>query len=90
MSQFQQKGFFRNNEGRFYKQIDESEEGEEIIIPDAQEAKTFWTDIWGQEMEHDNDVTWLRESKKDMNEKNKQARVEILQEKIALDGVQGL
>ena len=89
MSQFQQNSFFRNNEGRFYKQIDESEEGEEIIIPDAQEAKTFWTDIWGQEMEHDNDATWLRESKKDMNEKNKQARVEILQEKIALDGVQG-
>ena len=89
MSQFQQNSFFRNNEGRFYKQIDESEEGEEIIIPDTQEAKTFWTDIWGQEMEHDNDATWLRKSKKDMNEKNKQARVEILQEKIALDGVQG-
>ena len=89
MRQFQQNSFFRNNEGRFYKQIDESEEGEEIIIPDAQEAKTFWTDIWGQEMEHDNDATWLRKSKKDMNEKNKQARVEILQEKIALDGVQG-
>ena len=45
MSQFQQKSFFRNNEGRFYKQIDESEEGEEIVIPDAQNAKTFWTNI---------------------------------------------
>ena len=41
MSQFQQKSFFRNNEGRFYKQIDESKEGKEIIIPDAQEAETF-------------------------------------------------
>ena len=45
VSQFQQNMFFRDNEGRFYKEIDRSEEGEEIVIPDAQEAKTFWTDI---------------------------------------------
>ena len=41
VSQFQLNGFFRNNEGQFYKQIDGSEEGEEIVIPDAQEAKHF-------------------------------------------------
>ena len=81
VSQFQQNRFFGNNEGRFYKQIDGSEEGEEIVIPDSQEAKTFWTDIWGQEVEHDKDATCLREIKKDMNEKNKQARVQISQEK---------
>ena len=45
MSQFQQNRFFRNNVGRFYKQIDGSEEGEEIAMPNAQEAKTFWVDI---------------------------------------------
>ena len=45
MSQFQQNRSSINNEGRFYKQIDGSEEGEEIVIPDAQEAKAFWTDI---------------------------------------------
>ena len=45
MSQFQQNMSFRDNEGEFYKEIDRSEEGEEIVIPDAQEAKTFWTDI---------------------------------------------
>ena len=52
VSQFQQNRFFRNNEDRFYKQIDGSGEGEEIVIPDAQEAKPFWTNIWGQEVEH--------------------------------------
>ena len=61
MSDFQQNGFFRNNVGRFYKQIDGSEEGEEIVIPDIQEAKTFWADIWGKEVEHNTDTTWLRE-----------------------------
>ena len=59
VSQFQRNRFFRNNEGRFYKQIDGSEEGEEIVIPDAQEAKTFWTEIWDQEVEHNKDATWL-------------------------------
>ena len=48
LNQLQQNRFFRNNEGRFYKQIDGSEEREEMIIPDVQEAKIFWTVIWGQ------------------------------------------
>ena len=82
MTQFQQNRFFRNNEDQFYKQIVESEEGEEIVIPDAQEAKTFLTDIWGQDVEHNKDATWLKEMKKDINGKNKQARVQISQEKL--------
>ena len=82
VSQFQQNRFFGNNEGRFYKQIDGSEEGEEIVMPDSQEAKIFWTDIWGQEVEHNKDATLLREIKKDINGKNKQARVQILQENL--------
>ena len=33
-------------------------------------------------MEHNKDATWLREIKKNMNGKNKQARVQISQEKL--------
>ena len=73
MSQFEQNRFFRNNVGQFHKQIDGSEEGEEIAMPNAQEAKTFWADIQGQEVENNKDAQWLREIKKDMNGKNKQA-----------------
>ena len=36
VSQFQQNRFFRNNEGRFDEQRDESEEGGEMEIPDTQ------------------------------------------------------
>ena len=91
VSHFQQNRFFRNNEGQFYKQTDGSEEREKIVIPYSQEAKTFWTDIWDQEVEHNKDTTWLREIKdttclreikKNINGKNKQARVHILQEKL--------
>ena len=74
VSQFQQNRFFRNNEGQFNKQTDGREEGEEIVIPDVQEIKTFWRDIWGQDVEHSKDATWLREIKKDMNGNNKQAK----------------
>ena len=35
MRQFQHNRFFRNNEGRFYRQINGTEKGEEIVIPDA-------------------------------------------------------
>ena len=81
MCQFQENRSFRNIQGRIYKKIDGSEEGEEIVISDAQETKIFWTDIWGQKVEHNMDATCLREIKKDMNEKNKQTRLQISQEK---------
>ena len=35
VSQFQQNRVFRNNQGQFYKQIDGSEKGEEVVILDA-------------------------------------------------------
>ena len=82
VSHFQQNRVFRNNDSPFYKQIGESEKGEETVIPDGQEAKTFWTDVWGQEVEHNKNSTWLREIKKDMNGKNEEAPVHILQEKL--------
>ena len=41
----------------------------------------FSTDIWGQEVEHNNDTTWLRENKK-YNEWEEQTRVQILQEEL--------
>ena len=53
-----------------------------MVVPNAQEAKTFWTDIWGQEVEHNNDVTWLRKFKKNINGKNRLVLVQILQEKL--------
>lgn len=65
-SEFQQNRFFRNNDGWFYKQLDGSEEGEGIVILDAQEAKALWRDIWDQEKEHNKDTMLLREIKKDM------------------------
>ena len=39
VSQFQQNRFFKNNEGRFYKQIDGSEEGEVIVLPNHKKQK---------------------------------------------------
>ena len=35
-------------------------------------------------MEHNKDATWLREIKKDMRAKNKQAQVQISQENLKL------
>ena len=53
-----------------------------MIIPDVQETKRFWTVILGQLVEHNQEKTCLREIKKDMNGKNKQARAQYLQEKL--------
>ena len=78
---FQQNRVFRNNWGRFYKQIDGREEGEEVAIPDAKETKTFWTDIWVQEVEHNKDAAWFRKINM-MNGKKKQAQAQISQQRL--------
>ena len=72
MSQFKKNRIFINTVGQFYKQIDGIEEGEEIVIPDAQEAKKFWADLWGQEVEHNKDATCIRKIMK------KKARKKII------------
>ena len=64
------------------KQLDGSEEGQQIVKPDAKEAKTIWTDISGKEVKYYKDASWLKEIKKDINENNKHARVQTSHEKI--------
>ena len=59
----------------------EGEQGESEV-PDANEAKQFWTDMWSTEVEHNREAEWLEDFKTKMNAGPRQAEVNVTGEKI--------
>ena len=71
-------------------------------IPDAEESKTFWSDIWTLSKEHNRNAEWLNNIRNDIGD-NQQGELEITAEMVTIqcrkmpnwkapgrDGVQGL
>ena len=62
-----------NGGGRNYEMIE---------VPDKKEAQEFGGSIWGERKEHQKDVKWLKNFKRDFVYKEEQEEVEITAEKI--------
>eukprot|EP00112_Aurelia_sp_Birch-Aquarium-sp1_P022216 Seg6175.2 transcript_id=Seg6175.2/GoldUCD/mRNA.D3Y31 product="hypothetical protein" protein_id=Seg6175.2/GoldUCD/D3Y31 len=82
INQYQQNRMFRNNESRFYQQLNNDELNKENATPDADESKQFWSEIWGKEVEHNREAEWLSDFNKEMEDIRKQQRVEITETKV--------
>ena len=59
-NQFLQNRLFQTNRKRLFEKIDGKERNYEIK-PDAEESKTFWSNIWGIEKKHNEDAEWLKD-----------------------------
>ena len=60
INQYQQNRMFKNNESRFYQKLNNDDgQNNENAIPDADESKRFWSDIWGKEVKHNGKAEWL-------------------------------
>ena len=54
---------FQYNQRQFYEELNqEGEEGEKCDdhLPDAEESKKFWGDIWSELADHNRDAKWLK------------------------------
>ena len=71
---------FQDNQRRFYDELDK-EGSQNKTIPDAEESKKFWGDIWGKEVTHNGNAEWIEIVDKDMNVRQ-QEDVKITREKI--------
>ena len=60
--QFQQNQLFEVNQRQFYKELDDPR-GSDQTIPDANEAREFWSNIWDRPVEHRRDAGWLNDLK---------------------------
>ena len=83
INQYQHNRMFKNNESRFYQKLNNDEgQNNENAIPDADESKRFWSDIWGKEVKHNVRAEWLNDFKQEMGDIPKQQRVEITEPKL--------
>ena len=83
INQYQQNRMFRNNESRFYKQLNnDTGRTNENAIPDADESRKFWSDIWSNKVEHNREAEWMNDFKMGMEDTPKQQKVEITEVKV--------
>ena len=57
--QYQQNRQFVNNQRRFFQEVD-GQGQQNSDVPDANEAKLFWSNIWSKEVKHSNEAEWLK------------------------------
>jgi len=51
-------------------------------LPDAENSRRFWSDIWSTNREHNREAQWLKELKNENRIENQQEVVEISLEKV--------
>ena len=57
MSQHQQNRTFKNNQGKFYRELNsEGRNYETTEVPDMKEAQEFWGSMWGERKKHRKDA----------------------------------
>ena len=64
IKQFQQNRMFRTSQKQFYQQIN-GEVRQNDITPDAEESRLFWSDIWDNPKEHNQNAEWLENVKRE-------------------------
>ena len=73
---YTQNRLFGNNQGQFYRELDQDEERCDDGQPLAEESKQFWGNIWSQSLDHKKDAKWLQDFRSEVNVK-KQEKIDI-------------
>ena len=81
INQFRQNRTFSVDQNKFYKELNGGE-ARTNEVPDAEESRRFWGDIWTVEKEHNKGAEWLSELKDEVKERHSQIGVTINIENI--------
>ena len=63
MKQYKQNRMFNIDQKRVYKEFN-GEVSNERVIPDAEESRRFWKEIWDNTTEHNREAEWLKDLKR--------------------------
>ena len=80
--QLLQNRTFANNQGKFFKILNNEGTQQSNECPDAEETKAFWSKVWGEEVEHIKEADWVKELKKEGENRDKQESPEVTIKKI--------
>ena len=76
INQYQQNLTFKNNQGKFYRELNSGGRNYETTdVPDKKEAQEFGESIWGERKEHRKDVKWLKNFNRYFEYKEEQEEV---------------
>ncbi|XP_063592467.1 uncharacterized protein LOC134769657 [Penaeus indicus] len=100
-NQYRQNRMFQSNRKRLFEEL-EGNISNETVVPDAEESRTFWNNIWGKSTKHNTEAEWLQDLKDEYTNKPKQADIVINKKMLdnqmrkmpnwkapGLDGLQG-
>ena len=76
INQFRQNRIFSVDQKKIYKELNGSE-ARTNEVPDAEESRRFWGDIWTVEKEHNTRAEWLSELKDEIKGRHSQEGVTI-------------
>ena len=82
INQYQQTRTFVNNQGRFFRRLNNEEENHQCEIPNSVEAHTFRRGIWCERKEHCKDAEWLKDVKKELEQNEGQDKIDITKNKM--------
>ena len=82
VDQYQQNRMFQNNQRRLFEKLEGVERGDDAI-PDAEESRKFWSNIWSKQVEHNTSAHWIQKIDDQTNKIAKQKEVKITVELIA-------
>ena len=68
VNQYQENWLFINNQGLFFRRLNNEEENHQSEIPNSVEAQTFWWGIWSERKEHLQDTECLKDVKKELEQ----------------------
>ena len=81
INQFRQNRIFSVDQKKIYKELNGSE-ARTNEVPDAEESRRFWGDIWTVEKEHNTRAEWLSELKDEIKGRHSQEGVTISIENV--------
>ena len=76
INQFRINRMFSSNQKRVFMALN-SEVIKENTVPNADESRKFWSEIWDYTVEHNDDAEWLRRIETELSRVNKQHDVKI-------------
>ena len=81
INQFRQNRIFSVDQKKIYKKLNGGE-ARTNEVPDAEESRRFWVDIWTMEKEHNKGAEWLSELKDEVKGRHSQEGVTISIENV--------
>ncbi|XP_063599561.1 uncharacterized protein LOC134775881 [Penaeus indicus] len=76
INQYRQNRMFQSNQKGLFEEL-EGNISNETVVPDAEESRKFWNNIWGKSTKRNTEAEWLQDLKDEYTNKPKQADIVI-------------